>query len=84
MHLTGEKPGIYKVRRQMANWESIFIICHTMNYFLHDSKSSYKKKKKNQSKHGKKKKKLIEKDQRAKNIGRNDDPFLIIKKVKIK
>ena len=31
-----------------------------------------------------KEKKLIEKDQRAKNIGRNDDPFLIIKKVKIK
>lgn len=26
----------------------------------------------------------MEKDQRNKNIGRNDDPFLIIKKVKIK
>lgn len=26
----------------------------------------------------------MEEDQRAKNIGRNDDPFLIIKKVKIK
>ena len=57
MHLTGEKPGIYKVRRQMANWESIFIICHTMNYFLHDSKSSYKKKKKKPEQARQKKKK---------------------------
>ena len=41
MHVTGEKPDIYKVRRQMANWESIFVICHTMNYFLHDTNRSH-------------------------------------------